>query len=116
MSSSSSTSDEGLLREAGVIGGPPMHMPEPVLYTSSSRASSLFMHDEDVGGGMGMSDSVLGPMMAGLEQREPAGGADYAGYESPPPATEMLAEIKNERRYRLLLNHEYHPSRELYSR
>ncbi|KAL1669009.1 hypothetical protein GGF50DRAFT_45197 [Schizophyllum commune] len=77
--------ETGLLREAGVIGGPPMHMPEPVLYTSSSRASSLFMHDEE-------------------------GGADYAGYESPPPATEMLAEIKNERRYRLLLNHEYHPS------
>ncbi|KAL1695922.1 hypothetical protein GGG16DRAFT_44228 [Schizophyllum commune] len=82
--------ETGLLREAGVIGGPPMHMPEPVLYTSSSRASSLFMHDEEGG--------------------EPAGGADYAGYESPPPATEMLAEIKNERRYRLLLNHEYHPS------
>ncbi|KAL1746636.1 hypothetical protein HDZ31DRAFT_33729, partial [Schizophyllum fasciatum] len=84
ISSSSSTSDEGLLREAGMVGGPPMHMPEPVLYTSSSRASSLFP--------------------------EHTGGADYAGYESPPPATEMLAEIKNERRYRLLLNHEYHPS------
>lgn len=34
------------------------------------------------------------------------------GFESPPPLDEMLAEIKNERRYRWLLQHEFHPSRE----
>lgn len=115
ISSSSSTSDEGLLREAG-LRGPPMHMPEPVLYTSSSRASSLFIRDEDTREGeiMGMSDSIMGPMVAGMaaggQETAVGGGADYVGYDSPPPATKMLAEIKNERRYRLLLSHEYHPS------
>jgi len=34
----------------------------------------------------------------------------YAGYNSPPPADDIIAQIKNERRYRLLLTHEYHPS------
>ncbi|TCD62464.1 hypothetical protein EIP91_006834 [Steccherinum ochraceum] len=35
---------------------------------------------------------------------------DLEGYESPPPADDRIAEIKNERRYRMLLQHEFHPS------
>ncbi|KZT05047.1 uncharacterized protein LAESUDRAFT_750759 [Laetiporus sulphureus 93-53] len=35
---------------------------------------------------------------------------DPPGYLSPPPIDETLAEIVNERRYRMLLQHEYHPS------
>lgn len=36
----------------------------------------------------------------------------YTGYSSPPPADDIIAQIKNERRYRLMLTHEFHPSRE----
>lgn len=36
---------------------------------------------------------------------------DYDGYDSPPPHDERIANIRNERRYRLLLTHDYHPSR-----
>jgi abelson tyrosine-protein kinase 1 len=39
---------------------------------------------------------------------------DRPGYESPVPLDEVLADIRNERRYRLLLQHEFHPSRELF--
>lgn len=35
----------------------------------------------------------------------------YDDAASPPPENELLAQIRNERRYRLLLTHEYHPSR-----
>lgn len=36
--------------------------------------------------------------------------ADYDGYDSPPPVNELIAEARNERRYRLLLVHDFHPS------
>jgi len=38
---------------------------------------------------------------------------DYAHIrmDSPPPLDEVLAKIKDERRYRMLLQHEFHPSR-----
>ena len=70
-----------------------MKMPEPVVYTPqpSSRASSLIMHD-----------SV---------SEEPLSAIDYDGYDSPPPINERIAKEWNERRYRLLLTHDYHPSR-----
>ncbi|EGN91777.1 hypothetical protein SERLA73DRAFT_100155 [Serpula lacrymans var. lacrymans S7.3] len=69
-----------------------MDMPQPVIYTpspsapaslSSSRSSSLF-----------------------------TSRVDYAGYDSPPPLDERLAESRNERRYRLLAKstHEFHHS------
>jgi len=38
---------------------------------------------------------------------------DLDGYESPPPIDERAGHIKNERRYRLLLTHDYHPSRKI---
>lgn len=74
-------------------------MPEPVLYTpsvNSSQASSIF-------------DSSDGSLSSVLE--EPHAG--YDGYESPPPANDRVAGIRNERRYRLLLTHDFHPSCEL---
>ena len=33
------------------------------------------------------------------------------GRHSPPPSNDILAEARNERRYRLLLEHQFHPSR-----
>jgi len=108
----SSSSSDGSFRTAHndtVIspGKPPLpaplrvpetiRMPEPVLYTPSlnSSASSIFASD-----GSSLSDI--------LEDVIP----EYDGYDSPPPADDRLAEIRNERRYRLLLTHEFHPSRE----
>jgi hypothetical protein len=35
---------------------------------------------------------------------------EYDGYDSPPPANDLIAEARNERRYRLLLAHDFHPS------
>ena len=35
----------------------------------------------------------------------------YQGRHSPPPFNSILAEARNERRYRLLLEHQFHPSR-----
>ncbi|CAL1697553.1 unnamed protein product [Somion occarium] len=33
-----------------------------------------------------------------------------SGYQSPPPVDDNIAEARNERRYRMLLQHEFHPS------
>ena len=35
---------------------------------------------------------------------------DPERYDSPPPTNERLAELRNERRYRMLLTHDFHPS------
>ncbi|KAJ3745993.1 hypothetical protein DFH05DRAFT_1394532 [Lentinula detonsa] len=35
---------------------------------------------------------------------------EYGGYDSPPPVNDLIAEARNERRYRLLLVHDFHPS------
>lgn len=72
--------------------------PEHVLYTPSnncSQSSSLF-------------DTSLVSLTDLIEGATP----EYDGYDSPPPANDRIAEIRNERRYRLLLTHEFHPSRE----
>lgn len=80
-----------------------IHMPEPVVFnpagSTSSRASSLFTstpttqsEDEDHTG-------------VDVQQQE------YEGYDSPPPIDARLAEMRNERRYRMLLTHEHHSSR-----
>ncbi|KAJ7141695.1 hypothetical protein C8R43DRAFT_586859 [Mycena crocata] len=67
--------------------------PEPVVYTSSSRASSIFT-----------------PSTKSSSVEDLTNLLDYSGYESPMPADEAIAEIRNERRYRLLLAHDFHPS------
>ncbi|KAJ6553853.1 hypothetical protein B0H10DRAFT_2169714 [Mycena sp. CBHHK59/15] len=69
--------------------------PEHVVYTSSSRASSIFTPSTKSSSVEDLSDCLL---------------ADLGGYESPMPADERIAEIRNERRYRLLLVHDFHPS------
>jgi abelson tyrosine-protein kinase 1 len=74
--------------------------PEPVTYTpseTSSDTSSIFTST---------------PSSSGDEARNAL--LEYDGYDSPPPANETIAEQRNERRYRLLLQHEFHPSRECY--
>ncbi|KAJ7438285.1 hypothetical protein B0H11DRAFT_591673 [Mycena galericulata] len=70
-------------------------VPEPVVYTSSSRASSIFTPSTKSSSTEDLNDFLL---------------ADFGGYESPMPADERIAEIRNERRYRLLLVHDFHPS------
>jgi hypothetical protein len=73
-----------------------VRMPEPVLYTPSvnaSQASSIF-------------DSSAGSLSS-VQEDIPA---EHDGYESPPPANDRIADIRNERRYRLLLTHVFHPS------
>ncbi|KAF9462806.1 hypothetical protein BDZ94DRAFT_1260375 [Collybia nuda] len=72
-----------------------IRMPVPVFYTpsaASSRASSLFTHTPST------------------QSEENLNLVNYEGYDSPPPADERLAEIRNERRYRMLLSHQFHPS------
>ena len=36
---------------------------------------------------------------------------DYVGCDSPPPLNEKVLNAWNERRYRISLTHDYHPSR-----
>ncbi|THU90560.1 hypothetical protein K435DRAFT_968632 [Dendrothele bispora CBS 962.96] len=70
--------------------------PEPVTYTpsdTSSDTSSIFTSTPSSSGDEGRNHLL-----------------EYDGYDSPPPANEMIAEQRNERRYRLLLQHEFHPS------
>ncbi|KAL0952988.1 hypothetical protein HGRIS_007199 [Hohenbuehelia grisea] len=75
----------------------PISMPEPVIFNPNtparSRASSLFTSSPS----NESEDDHLKLL-------------DFDGYESPVPLDERLAEIRNERRYRMLLNHDYHPS------
>ncbi|KIM89640.1 hypothetical protein PILCRDRAFT_191889 [Piloderma croceum F 1598] len=69
---------------------------EPVLYAPSantSQASSIF----DV--------SEPSPSSA-LDEPQ----VDFDGYESPPPPNDQSADIRDERHYRLLLTHDFHPS------
>lgn len=53
------------------------------------------------GGAIGLSGSVIA-----AEQ----GQERFDGPDSPPPANDRIAQVKNERRYRLMLTHEFHPS------
>ncbi|KAJ7896809.1 hypothetical protein B0H13DRAFT_1884934 [Mycena leptocephala] len=57
-------------------------VPEPVVYTASSRASSIFTPSTKSSSVDDLTDFLL---------------ADYGGYESPMPADEGIAEIRNER-------------------
>ncbi|KAG6855823.1 hypothetical protein H0H87_010489 [Tephrocybe sp. NHM501043] len=104
-------------REDLVSSSGPIRMPEPepALYTpsvpsdlsssTSSRASSLFSHTpssrslEDLGLSLTAPSAHAGEHM-GLG----------SGYESPAPQDDRLRLMRDERRYRLLLNHQFHPS------
>jgi len=90
--SPSITHQEATVSRIGMTSG------EPVTYTTSrqsSRSSSLFLPPSD--GSFEDEDSIV------ME--------DYDGYDSPL-IDERIAEMRNERRYRYLLTHEYNPSRE----
>ena len=89
------TSWEKSHRESTVVTGR-NDVSEPVIYTpapsqTSSRTSSILLQHQ--------------------AEDERITVIDLSGYESPPPVDERIAQIKNERRYRLLLTHDYHPSR-----
>ena len=51
------------------------------------------------------------PATSSSEEHPNPNVIDYDGNDSPPPVDERIADIWNERRYRLLLTHNYHPSR-----
>ena len=69
--------------------------PELVIYTPAtlSRASSITVPS------------------ASSSSEEHHNVIDYDGFDSTPPLDERVANTWNERRYRLLLIHDYHPSR-----
>lgn len=86
-----------------------MRMPEPVFYTPSkpsSRASSLFTHTPSTRSREDLDD--LGLNLVGIGAASSLEG--YEGYDSPPPRDERVAVMRDERRYRLLLSHQFHPS------
>ncbi|KAG6864758.1 hypothetical protein C0991_007317 [Blastosporella zonata] len=91
-----------------------MPEPEPALYTpsvpsgvlsssSSSRTSSLFSHTPS---SRSLEDLGLGLTTPGGAGSEILG----SGYESPAPHDDKVRMMRDERRYRLLLNHQFHPS------
>ena len=84
--------------------------PEAVYYTpSSSRSSSLGTQESHE-----MEAAALEHLdleIQGLESESPE--EQPIGYGSPPPHDERASMMRDERRYRLLLDHSFHPSREL---
>ncbi|KAF8060214.1 hypothetical protein FPV67DRAFT_1513824 [Lyophyllum atratum] len=75
-----------------------VRMPEPVVYTAtapSTRASSLFAST---------------PSSQSLEDLGLTALPELSGYESPAPGDQRIAMMRDERRYRLLLSHSFHPS------
>lgn len=69
-------------------------MPEPVFYTpASSRSSTMRVHRS--------VDHV--PPVPPIPV--------YDGYESPPPTDKLAAQRRTGGRYRMLLMHNFHPSR-----
>ncbi|KAK7046149.1 hypothetical protein VNI00_007152 [Paramarasmius palmivorus] len=82
------------------VATPQIHMPEPVIYTPSNPSSA--------------TSSLFGPSTGSQsEDGDAIGVVDNTiedGYDSPPPANEGLADTRNERRYRMLLVHDFHPS------
>ncbi|KAJ7268729.1 hypothetical protein B0H12DRAFT_64026 [Mycena haematopus] len=80
------------------VATPLAHMTEEVLFTpsagdSSIRASSSIPQ-------VNPSEEDLSHLLLGNQD----------GHESPSPADGPMSELRNERRYRLLLSHEFHPS------
>ncbi|KAG7443814.1 kinase-like protein [Guyanagaster necrorhizus] len=70
-----------------------VHMPEPMAYISSAPSSHASSTAESTTPSFQSEDESIRNMM------------EYDGYDSPP-----VAEARDERRYRLLLTHEFHPS------
>ncbi|KAJ7747345.1 hypothetical protein B0H16DRAFT_1675699 [Mycena metata] len=79
------------------VATPRTHMTEEVLFTPSNRTSSLLPSAIPQ---FNPSEEDLNHLLLGNRD----------GNESPPPADDRMAQLRNERRYRLLLSHEFHPS------
>lgn len=62
--------------------------------------------------GSSSASSIVSSALASRSEEDVALRTDYGGCDSPPPPTERTVEMRNERQYRLLLAHEFHPSRE----
>lgn len=75
---------------------PDIKFPEPLLFTPTvSRRTSV-----SESASIQSEPSIMSPYQSRFD--DPA---------SPPPESDIQAQIRNERKYRLLLTHEYHPSR-----
>ncbi|TFK66401.1 hypothetical protein BDN72DRAFT_961779 [Pluteus cervinus] len=114
---------------------PTLQFPVPVFdnpAAMSSRGSSIYDHEDDEG----TSHQGHGSTVYGGSKKDKGKGREVNtrtsstsqsseddthihghghdvhqdGYESPPPTDPVMSDIKNERRYRLLLSHEFHPS------
>lgn len=75
-----------------------IQFPEPVIYTKTKPSIDV--------------ESIFTSAPSESSHSEDTSSFSYAhsGYESPPPMDPRIADLQNERRYRLLLTHEYHPS------
>jgi len=77
---------------------PEIKFPEPVFF---SRAGS------------GQSSEIVSPSSENSEGNSQNTSAPIQEtHASPPPASDIIAQIRNERRYRMILTHDYHPSRQ----
>ncbi|KAK0432782.1 hypothetical protein EV421DRAFT_1457902 [Armillaria borealis] len=75
-----------------------VHMPEPMAYISSAPLSRASSTAESTTPSTQSEDESIRNMM------------EYDGYDSPPVADKRISEARDERRYRLLLTHKFHPS------
>jgi hypothetical protein len=85
-----------------------LSIPEPVVYTPSAPPSTV--GSTGAGGGDSCASSIFDSSQSSEDDDRLLGMWEHEGYDSPPPADERIAEIRNERRYRMLLGHEFHPS------
>jgi len=78
---------------------PEIKFPEPVFFSRT---------------GNGQSSEIVSPSLENSERSSQNTSAPIQDtHASPPPESDIIAQIRNERRYRMILTHEYHPSREL---
>ncbi|KAJ6500147.1 hypothetical protein C8R47DRAFT_284025 [Mycena vitilis] len=94
---SSSMIHASLSYKEDTVTTPCTHMTEEVLFTPSNRTSSTLASSIPQ---LNPSEEDLNHLLLGNRD----------GNESPPPVDDRMAELRNERRYRLLLSHEFHPS------
>ncbi|KAJ7647115.1 hypothetical protein FB45DRAFT_1099808 [Roridomyces roridus] len=94
--SSSSLMNASLSYKEDTVATPLTHMTQEVLFTPSDRTS----HAAASAPQLNPSEEDLNYLLLGNRD----------GAESPQPVDERMAKLRNERRYRLLLEHDFHPS------
>jgi hypothetical protein len=80
-----------------------MKMPMPVHYVLGRPMHSRHDDDDD--------DDEYAETTASSDSLFDLSEINREGRHSPPPSNDIQAEARNERRYRLLLEHQFHPSR-----